>query len=167
MNKITNKKEKQWRKTVAARCPPAPAICIVLSRTSYLQIVTQRLRNLQSQLGKYIDCIHFNRQNCSASIRHRRRKTSEDERDGTLGNRRSSVEHEGCSSSRLTEWHRLKDLIEELKGSVELDLDPTRRLFDRWPWIIRSPAFDKAQLNDTESSQVVHPNSSSSRQTSS
>ena len=44
----------------------------------------------------------------------------------------------------------MQDLVEELEGAVEVDLDPTRRLLNALPGVIGAPTFDEAHAEDAE-----------------
>lgn len=40
--------------------------------------------------------------------------------------------------------HVVQDLVEELKCTMQVNLDPARGVFDRLAWIVGTPAFDEA-----------------------
>lgn len=72
---------------------------------------------------------------------------------------------EACSWPCITYRQRLKNFVQQLKGTVELDLDPARGVLDGWTGIVGSPSLNKAQSNDTQSSQIICSNAGCSRQT--
>ena len=49
----------------------------------------------------------------------------------------------------------VEDLVKELEGTVEVDLDPARRLLDRLSVVVRAPPLDEAQPEDAEPAEVV------------
>ena len=56
---------------------------------------------------------------------------------------------------RVGDGHGVQDLVEELEGAVEVDLDPTRRLLNALPGVIGAPTFDEAHAEDAEAAEVV------------
>lgn len=40
---------------------------------------------------------------------------------------------------------------------VQMELDPTRRLFDRPPWVAQSKPFDKSNPYSAYSSEIISP----------
>lgn len=58
----------------------------------------------------------------------------------------------------------MQDLVQELKGTMEVDLNPARRLLDGGPRVVKAPTLDKAESQDAKSPQVVHANASRSRE---
>lgn len=75
------------------------------------------------------------------------------------------VAQEAGSGPQIADRQRLKNLVEQLKGTMELDLDPARGVLDRWSRIIGPPALDKAQPDDAEPSKVISPDAGGGRQT--
>ena len=52
---------------------------------------------------------------------------------------------------RSLRWQGMEeDLIQNLKGSVELNLDPARSLLDGLPVVVRAPALDEGQPENAE-----------------
>lgn len=52
--------------------------------------------------------------------------------------------------------HVVEDVVEELEGSVERDLNPTRGLLDALAAVIRTPALHKAQAEYAQPPEVVN-----------
>jgi len=61
------------------------------------------------------------------------------------------------SYSGSSHWHRLQHLVKNLQGPVEVDLNPARGLFDRFPVVVRPPAFYKRHPKDARSPEVIDP----------
>jgi len=62
-------------------------------------------------------------------------------------------------------WHRVKDLVQKLKGSVQMDFNPTRGLFYALTPVVGAPALNKGKPKDTQTSQVVNSYPRRGRQT--
>ena len=50
----------------------------------------------------------------------------------------------------------MKNIVQQLKCSVEGDFNPTWRLFNALSAIVRPPTFHKAEPQYTESAKIVH-----------
>jgi len=68
-----------------------------------------------------------------------------------------------CLCSGSINWHGMQDLVKQLQRPMQMHLDPAGRLLNWLPWIIRSPALDKAQSQYAKTSQIIDSNASSSR----
>ena len=53
--------------------------------------------------------------------------------------------------------HVVEDIVQELEGTVELDLYPTGGLLYALPPIVWTPPLDKTQPKNAESPKVIHP----------
>lgn len=49
----------------------------------------------------------------------------------------------------------MQDLVEELERTVQMDLDPARRVLYRLARVVGAPSLDEAQAEDAEATQVV------------
>ena len=60
--------------------------------------------------------------------------------------------HDGLLAlGRSLRWQGMEeDLIQNLKGSVELNLDPAWSLLDGLPVVVRAPALDERQPENAE-----------------
>lgn len=64
----------------------------------------------------------------------------------------------------IVNWHGVQNFIQQLESTMQVDFDPTRSLLDTLPSVVRTPAFDKRQSKDAKSSQIIHTDSSCTRQ---
>lgn len=55
----------------------------------------------------------------------------------------------------VCDGHGVEDLVQQLQGSVQVDLDPTRRLLDALPGVVGPPALHEAHPQDAQAPQVV------------
>jgi hypothetical protein len=49
----------------------------------------------------------------------------------------------------------VQDFVEKLKRTMEMDLDPARRVFDGLARVVWTPALDEAQAEDAETTKIV------------
>lgn len=59
--------------------------------------------------------------------------------------------------------HGVQDFVQELQGSVQVDLDPAWRFLDALARVIGPPALDEAHPQDAQPAQVVNPDAGSGR----
>ena len=52
----------------------------------------------------------------------------------------------------------MQDIIEELEGTVQSNLNPAWRLLDALSSVVWPPALDKTQSEDTQTSEVIYTN---------
>jgi hypothetical protein len=57
--------------------------------------------------------------------------------------------------------HVVQDFVEKLKGTMQMNLDPTRCILDGLTWVIGTPAFDKAQSKYAETTEIIDADSGS------
>jgi hypothetical protein len=57
----------------------------------------------------------------------------------------------------------VQDFVEELKGTMQMNFNPARGVFDRLAWVIGSPALDETQPKDAQSSKVINSDTSGCR----
>lgn len=65
---------------------------------------------------------------------------------------------------RVSQGHRVQDFIQELQGTVQVDLNPAGRVLDALPGVVRPPALHKAQPQDAKAPEVIHANASCGRE---
>lgn len=53
---------------------------------------------------------------------------------------------------RVGDGHGVKHLIQQLQGTMQVDLDPAGCLLDTLPWVVGAPAFDEAHAQDAQTS---------------
>lgn len=61
--------------------------------------------------------------------------------------------------------HGVQDLVQELQGSVQVDLDPAGGLLDALAGVVRPPALDEAHPEDAQPPEVVDADARRCRQT--
>ena len=66
---------------------------------------------------------------------------------------------------RLDQRHCLQHLVKQLQRPMQLHLDPARRVLDRRPRVVGTPALHKAHLKDAQPAQVVDADAGRRRQT--
>lgn len=56
--------------------------------------------------------------------------------------------------------HIMQNFVKKLQRTMQMNLDPAWRVFDRLPRIVGAPALDETQPEDAQSTEIINTNSS-------
>lgn len=76
-----------------------------------------------------------------------------------------AVESPSVEGLGVGDGHGVQDLVQQLQSSVQVDLDPARRLLDALPGVVGPPALHEAHPQDAQPAKVVHADAGGGRQT--
>ena len=63
-------------------------------------------------------------------------------------------------SPPITDGHRVENLVKDLESPMQVHLDPARRLLDRLPVVVWTPALHEGEPEDAKPPEVVDPDPS-------